>query len=1064
MPLKDFLFRGTLAELDPAVADLINLEAERQVRRLIMIPSESTIPYAVREALTSAFHNIYAEGYPDDATRWMTEDQIMDVDRHLAHFRRYSDPRYYKGTEFANLIEALARRRVAELFANDRVPIDKLWVNVQPLSGAPVNSAVYTALINPGDTIMGMNLLHGGHLTHGSPVARSGKQYHVEWYGIDPQTEKLNYDSIREIALRTKPKIIVGGYTSYPWAPDWAKLRRIADEAGAILMADIAHVAGLVIGGVFPSPIGYADVVNFTTHKTFGGPRGAVMITHRADLAKKLDRGVFPGEQGGPHVNTIAAIAVAAKLANSRQYRELQAQTVKNATKLAEALTLQGVKVAYHGTDTHMLNIDLRPVVGADGTHFSGDIAARIFDLIGITANRNTLPGDDSAARPSGVRLGTPWITQRGFREPEIERLAAIIASVVKAAKPFSYDGKGGKADARAKLDFDTFLKAQQDVAQLCDEAGIDYQLPVVGKRRPFYGRMHFSVPRPNARGEGFTAIEVTGDMADEFLHYVVTSDIEALNVGERQPTNVLTPDGTIMAHGVLIRTGSQIYTLYVGSNGLRTAAWLQALSDGFVIHDEADIYGKLPGPVVIRVHEGVTMHLDLASIKPEDGYATNKDYFVGCNGANYKGVKSPALPDFHDTWSEPKDGTLKRTVLYELHKDKLGARLVPFAGYDMPVWYKGVSQEHAAVRTSAGIFDVTHMGVWEISGPASEMFLNGLTTNDVAQLEVGEAHYSYLLGTDGVPLDDIYVYKLDVQKYMMVVNASNNDKDWAWATAVREGKIMIDPSRPGARLLERPDQVTLRDLRSLGSTTDRRVDIALQGPKSKDILLSLGGTDTDVKKVSGLGWSHVTHVTLGGFDLIVSRTGYTGERIAFELFVHPDHAVKLFEALIAAGATPCGLASRDSLRTEAGLPLYGHELGGDHELTPGDAGFASYVKLWKPFFIGKSPYVAREIMRDAVITRFRMDNKGVRPPQSGTALVDRRGKVVGIVTSCSIDSDGYQTGQAYLKEDYANDGTAVFVVTSTPGSNGKDALTFGDKVSVPDAATVLTKFPVKKK
>jgi glycine hydroxymethyltransferase len=244
----------------------------------------------------------------------------------------------------------------------------------------------------------------------------------------------------------------------------------------------------------------------------------------------------------------------------------------------------------------------------------------------------------------------------------------------------------------------------------------------------------------------------------------------------------------------------------------------------------------------------------------------------------------------------------------------------------------------------------------------------------------------------------------------------------------------------------------------------DRRVDIALQGPKSKDILLSLEGSDEDKKKVAGLGWSRVAQVKLGGFDLIVSRTGYTGERIAFELFVHPDQAVKLFETLIAAGATPCGLAARDSLRTEAGLPLYGHELGGDLELTPGDAGFANYVKLWKPFFIGKSPYVAREIMREAVITRFRMDNKGVRPPQAGTALVDRRGKVVGIVTSCSIDSEGFQTGQAYLKEDYAVDGTAVFVVNSASGGNGKEALTFGDKVSVPDAATVLTKFPVKKK
>ncbi len=284
--MEDYLVRGDLADLDPDVAELINLEAERQVRRLILIPSESSIPWAVREALTSPFHNIYAEGYPPEETRTMSQSEILDVDLRLAEYRRYSDPRYYKGTEFADLIEALARRRCAELFATERFKADSLLVNVQPLSGAPANSAVYTALLQPGDTIMGMNLLHGGHLSHGSPAARSGKQYHAIFYGVDPKTELLDYDQARALALEHKPKIIIAGYSSYPLAPDWTLFRKIADECGALLMADIAHVAGLVIAGVYPSPIGIADIVTFTTHKTLDGPRGAVIITHKAPCGK----------------------------------------------------------------------------------------------------------------------------------------------------------------------------------------------------------------------------------------------------------------------------------------------------------------------------------------------------------------------------------------------------------------------------------------------------------------------------------------------------------------------------------------------------------------------------------------------------------------------------------------------------------------------------------------------------------------------------------------------------------------------------------------------------------
>ena len=980
-----------------------------------------------------------------------------------------------KGTEFANLIEALARRRCADLFANELVSANKLFVNVQPLSGAPVNSAVYTALIQPGDVIMGLDLLHGGHLSHGSPAARSGKQYRAIHYGVDPHTDLIDYEGARLLALEHKPKIIIGGFTSYPWAPHWATLRRIADEVGAYLLADVSHVSGLIIAGVYPSPIGIADIVTFTTHKTLGGPRGAVMITHKADLAKKLDRGVFPGEQGGPHVNSIAALAVSLKLAKTQQFRDLQIQTVANAKRLADQLTAHGLRIVHGGTDTHLLLVDTKSVSGADGTPLSGDMAARILDLVGITCNRNTIPGDVNASRPTGIRLGTPWITQRGFAEPQIDRLAAIIASVLKACKPFSYDGKGGKADLRAKIGFEVYAQASHEVGELCDEAGLDYTLPVVGDEMPIEGRSHLAVWAGEGDATYPRAISIRGEKARDFLSVALTSAVTLLADGERQPTLILEADGAVFAPGIVERQTVDQYTVYVAHFGPLIAAWLRALSDGFVIHDPTDIYGKLPGPVVIDLLSTPvldTLGDELNAIEVEDSlYDLNKPYFVGCHGADYSGPHADSLPAFD--WQPPAAESLplKQTSTYALHR-QMGAKMVPFAGYEMPVWYTSVSEEHAAVRSGAGLFDVTHMGVWEVSGTGSERFLNAITTNDVSTLTPGESQYSYLLAADGIPLDDIYLYRLTDQQFMVVVNASNNDQDWAWVQALYAGTVQIDPERPGARLHDPADQVTLRDLRDPAAGADQRVDMALQGPKSRDILLAMHASDADKARIKALSWSGVTRATLGGYDLIVSRTGYTGERMAFELFVHPDNAPRLFRDLVEGGATPCGLASRDSTRIEAGLPLYGHELGGTHQFTPGDAGFASYVKLWKPFFVGKHAYLAREQARESVITRFRMEMRGVKPPQNGDPVLDKRGRVIGLVTSCSIDSEGYQLGQVYLKEASAVEGTPLLIFSGSVNSsahskNGQHKaladLQIGDKATIPDSASVLSRFPKKK-
>ncbi|MEA1963565.1 MAG: hypothetical protein U9O41_00290, partial [Candidatus Aerophobetes bacterium] len=293
-----------LFRVDPDIHRMIDFEVARQIQKIILIPSESICPKPVREALSSPFTNLYAEGYPPlRMSEENNEKVLLDFNYQLTHYRRYSDRRFYKGVEFADFVESLAQRRIAKCFATDKVSADKIFVNVQPLSGAAANNAVYASFIKPGDTIMGMSLSHGGHLTHGSEFNRSGKYYNVISYEVDLESGKLNYDAIKDLASQYKPKIIIAGYSAYPWSVDWEKFREIADSAGAFLFADIAHVAGMVVAGVYPNPVGFADVITFTTHKTLCGPRGAVILTTDREKANLIDEAVFPGEQGGPHIN-----------------------------------------------------------------------------------------------------------------------------------------------------------------------------------------------------------------------------------------------------------------------------------------------------------------------------------------------------------------------------------------------------------------------------------------------------------------------------------------------------------------------------------------------------------------------------------------------------------------------------------------------------------------------------------------------------------------------------------------------------------------------------------------
>ncbi|HEY9782546.1 MAG TPA: serine hydroxymethyltransferase [Leptolyngbyaceae cyanobacterium] len=379
-----------LASTDPVVAELIDSELRRQRDHLELIASENFTSAAVLAAQGSVLTNKYAEGLPGK--------------------------RYYGGCEYVDKIEQVAIDRAKQLFG-------AAHANVQPHSGAQANFAVFLTLLEPGDTFMGMDLSHGGHLTHGSPVNVSGKWFKACHYGVSRETEQLDYDSIRELALQHRPKLLICGYSAYPRIIEFEKLRAIADEVGAYLLADIAHIAGLVATGLHPDPIPYCDVVTTTTHKTLRGPRGGLILTRDAELGKKLDKAVFPGSQGGPLEHVIAAKAVAFGEALKPDFKVYSAQVIENARAMATGLQKRGFKIVSNGTDNHLMLVDLRSI------GMTGKEADRLVSGVNITANKNTVPFDpESPFVTSGLRLGSPAMTTRGMNTAEFTEIANIIA------------------------------------------------------------------------------------------------------------------------------------------------------------------------------------------------------------------------------------------------------------------------------------------------------------------------------------------------------------------------------------------------------------------------------------------------------------------------------------------------------------------------------------------------------------------------------------------------------------------------------------------------------------
>ena len=380
--------------VDTEIQEAINKELSRQRDKLEMIASENIVSKAVMQAQGSVLTNKYAEGYPGK--------------------------RYYGGCEYVDVVEQLAIDRAKKLFGAE-------YANVQPHSGAQANTAVYFALLQPGDTILGMNLTDGGHLTHGSPVNISGKYFKIIPYGVDKETERIDYDELERLAKEHQPKLIVGGASAYSRVIDFERMAQIAKFVGAYFMVDMAHIAGLVAAGLHPSPVPYADVVTTTTHKTLRGPRGGLILCRDAEFGKQFNKAIFPGIQGGPLMHVVAAKAVAFKEALSDEFKVYQQQVLDNAKALADELVKKGFRIVSGGTDNHLMLVDLR------SKNITGKEAQFLLDEIGITANRNTIPFEPlSPFVTSGIRLGTPALTTRGLKEEDIREVADIIADVIE--------------------------------------------------------------------------------------------------------------------------------------------------------------------------------------------------------------------------------------------------------------------------------------------------------------------------------------------------------------------------------------------------------------------------------------------------------------------------------------------------------------------------------------------------------------------------------------------------------------------------------------------------------
>jgi glycine hydroxymethyltransferase len=990
--VAEFPFGGRPGAGRSAILGICQDERERQWRKLIMIPSESICHPEAAAIVACELGSIYAEGLPQPILSHDAREAAADEARFWSWQARLADRRYYKGTLHANRAELVAQRLIALAFARleGSPAAADIHVNPQPLSGAAANLAVYEALLRPGDVLMGMDLSHGGHLTHGSKFNFSGKTYRVHSYCVDERTRRLDYARIRQAARESRPRLIIGGASSYPWDFDWAELRSIADEVGAYLLADVAHLAGMIVAGLLNNPLPYAHVVTFTTHKTLCGPRGAVIVTAEPELGQKLDSAVFPGLQGGPHMNSIAAIGRLFELIleDADGFRRFQRAILDNTGLFGQSMAEQGFALEYGGTNTHMLLVDLKKLPVEGDRPLDGEIAARLLEIAGIVCNKNVLPGDADAAQASGLRFGLPWLTQRGVNAEHLRTIAGLCKRVLSNVRTFGVWSPLGGQRCRGRVP-PGVLEEGTAAAE-----AIVRDLPYP--------------PRPaGAKGaaaaatvEGRLPLLLRGDKVRLALSQMLTARMPVDGTPVR--ARMLDGDGEEIDDVVAAEVGregrEEVWLLLPHADrAARVRRWIEGLSDGYLMFDPADLHAKVDGPTVVeeaapdRLAEAITTAVKACQGLPVTDLT--KPYFIG-QKALYRAAPLPAKPEHR---YEPVEPPLRRTVLNAIHRE-LGAKMAPFAGWEMPIHYPaGILAEHRAVRTAAGLFDVSHMAALEVSGPHALPFLEVALANCVSRLDPGEAQYSGILDPDGVAMDDVFVYRLERDRFMLVANAANAERVKDWLSAVNARRWLIDRAMP-ARAADGP--VEIRDLREAGE--DSRVGFALQGPASLKVLQALCDTDADRLALGRLAHNAHREAMLARIPTRVARTGYTGEDVGYELYVHPDAAPRLWGEVLGCGRTagvlPAGLGARDSTRIEAGFPLFGHELEGHLDISMEEAGYGYVERLHVPFFIGRGPSIERGAAGERHILRLR--GQGRRTVRAGHLILDATSRPVGRVTS----------------------------------------------------------------
>jgi glycine hydroxymethyltransferase len=645
-----------------------------------------------------------------------------------------------------------------------------------------------------------------------------------------------------------------------------------------------------------------------------------------------------------------------------------------------------------------------------------------------------------------------------------MDSLAGLIHRLLTNLHPFAYNGLVGTLP-RAKVNQKILEEVRGDVAQIAEKAGIDFEF-----EKSTYPHHPLEGDQPDSQSK---AIQLIGFRVKQFLNQVCTANILDLLNGDQIQAYCLDPSGNLISE-VLIKKldpdqrGRDRYVLQADPKGLPSLlVWLRNLSDGYTIFDSTDIYRKVEGPVVVELINNVD-----GVFKPESEpgssvvelYRKNPAYF-DLTKSYYIGAETlpedPSNNGFNQWSWDDKETVLKKTELHSVHTG-LEGKLVPFAGWEMPVRYSSVMEEHHAVRETAGLFDVSHMGVFEISGPNAITFLDLVFSNYAAWLEDGQSLYGYFLDNSGRVIDDGIIYRIKSDYFYLVCNASNEDKVWDWLTSVNQGRVLLDRDRTWIKV-EAP--AILKNLKDPNSGKAQRRDLALQGPTSLLILQTLT-KDPDTKKKLGLmRRTELITCQIQNMSLVVARTGYTGEDVGFEILVHPDQSEKLWKSILKVGedfgVKPAGLGCRDSTRIEAGLPLYGSELAGPLDISPIEAGFPGYVKYHKPFFVGREALLQKENGRQREIVRFRCTQKRSRKPNQGDEIVNQEGKKIGQVTSCSVGSEGCLIGLGLLEQLGTEPGIELKVV-SQRGQRLQQNVGSDRKISTEIEITVLPRFPEK--